>query len=54
MVVAVGGEGLCVYLNGVGVGFLLTVGEFQELPQSDRARLLSQLAARVLSHAVGI
>ncbi|KAK0731030.1 hypothetical protein B0H67DRAFT_563595 [Lasiosphaeris hirsuta] len=27
---------------------------FQELPQSDRARLLSQLAARVLSHAVGI
>jgi curved DNA-binding protein CbpA len=27
---------------------------FQELPQDDRARLLSQLAARVLSHAVGI
>ncbi|KAK4144881.1 uncharacterized protein C8A04DRAFT_11135 [Dichotomopilus funicola] len=27
---------------------------FQELPQSDRARLLSQLAARVLSHAVGV
>ncbi|KAK4237552.1 DnaJ domain-containing protein [Achaetomium macrosporum] len=26
---------------------------FQELPQGDRARLLSQLAARVLSHAVG-
>lgn len=27
---------------------------FQELPQGDRARLLSQLAAKVLSHAVGI
>ncbi|KAL2016899.1 hypothetical protein VTK56DRAFT_2860 [Thermocarpiscus australiensis] len=27
---------------------------FQELPQADRARLLSQLAARVLSHAVGV
>ena len=27
---------------------------FQELPQSDRGRLLSQLAAKVLSHAVGI
>ncbi|KAJ4397067.1 hypothetical protein N0V93_001291 [Gnomoniopsis smithogilvyi] len=27
---------------------------FQELPQGDRARLLSQLAARVFSHAVGI
>ncbi|KAI5466815.1 hypothetical protein BGZ63DRAFT_369610 [Mariannaea sp. PMI_226] len=27
---------------------------FQELPQDDRARLLSQLAARVFSHAVGI
>ncbi|KAL2193752.1 hypothetical protein P885DRAFT_63743 [Corynascus similis CBS 632.67] len=27
---------------------------FQELPQTDRARLLSQLAARVLSHAVGV
>jgi len=27
---------------------------FQELPQGDRARLLSQLAARVLSHAVGV
>ncbi|KAM7205546.1 hypothetical protein V8F20_003130 [Naviculisporaceae sp. PSN 640] len=27
---------------------------FQELPQADRARLLSQLAARVFSHAVGI
>jgi curved DNA-binding protein CbpA len=27
---------------------------FQELPQTDRARLLSQLAARVFSHAVGI
>ncbi|ROW11376.1 hypothetical protein VMCG_00923 [Cytospora schulzeri] len=26
---------------------------FQELPQSDRARLLSQLAAKVFSHAVG-
>jgi hypothetical protein len=26
----------------------------QELPQDDRARLLSQLAARVFSHAVGI
>lgn len=27
--------------------------ELQELPQSDRARLLSQLAAKVFSHAVG-
>lgn len=27
---------------------------FQELPQGDRARLLSQLAARVFSHAVGV
>ncbi|PNY27291.1 uncharacterized protein TCAP_02782 [Tolypocladium capitatum] len=27
---------------------------FQELPQDGRARLLSQLAARVLSHAVGV
>ncbi|XP_044724828.1 dnaJ domain-containing protein [Hirsutella rhossiliensis] len=27
---------------------------FQELPQDDRARLLSQLAARVFSHAVGV
>jgi curved DNA-binding protein CbpA len=27
---------------------------FLELPQGDRARLLSQLAARVLSHAVGV
>ncbi|KAK4216964.1 hypothetical protein QBC37DRAFT_397093 [Rhypophila decipiens] len=27
---------------------------FQELPQADRARLLSQLAAKVFSHAVGI
>ncbi|KAK4248208.1 hypothetical protein C7999DRAFT_40614 [Corynascus novoguineensis] len=27
---------------------------FQELPQTDRARLLSQLAARVLSHAAGV
>ncbi|KAM5356052.1 hypothetical protein ACJ41O_002698 [Fusarium nematophilum] len=27
---------------------------FQELPQDDRAKLLSQLAARVFSHAVGI
>ncbi|KAK3393465.1 hypothetical protein B0H63DRAFT_425380 [Podospora didyma] len=27
---------------------------FQELPQGDKARLLSQLAARVLSHAVGV
>ncbi|KAK1757923.1 DnaJ chaperone [Echria macrotheca] len=27
---------------------------FQELPQDDRARLLSQLAAKVFSHAVGI
>ncbi|KAK4196954.1 hypothetical protein QBC40DRAFT_286395 [Triangularia verruculosa] len=27
---------------------------FQELPQADRARLLSQLAAKVLSHTVGI
>lgn len=26
---------------------------FQELPQSDRARLLAQLATRVFSHAVG-
>lgn len=26
----------------------------QELPQGDRARLLSQLAARVFSHAVGV
>ncbi|ROV94619.1 hypothetical protein VPNG_09180 [Cytospora leucostoma] len=26
---------------------------FQELPQSDRAKLLSQLAAKVFSHAVG-
>ncbi|KAI9772259.1 MAG: hypothetical protein M1840_001008 [Geoglossum simile] len=26
---------------------------FQELPQGDKARLLSQLAAKVLSHAVG-
>jgi curved DNA-binding protein CbpA len=26
---------------------------FQELPQADRARLLSQLAAKVFSHAVG-
>lgn len=26
----------------------------QELPQDDRARLLSQLAARVFSHAVGV
>jgi hypothetical protein len=26
---------------------------FQELPQGDRARLLSQLAAKVFSHAVG-
>jgi len=26
---------------------------FQELPQSDKARLLSQLAAKVFSHAVG-
>ncbi|KAI9903023.1 hypothetical protein N3K66_002375 [Trichothecium roseum] len=27
---------------------------FQDLPQGDRARLLSQLAARVFSHAVGV
>lgn len=27
---------------------------FQELPQDDRSRLLSQLAAKVFSHAVGI
>ncbi|KAL2183883.1 DnaJ-domain-containing protein [Thermothelomyces heterothallicus CBS 203.75] len=27
---------------------------FQELPQTDRARLLSQLAVRVLSHAAGV
>ncbi|KAK3300756.1 uncharacterized protein B0H64DRAFT_352450 [Chaetomium fimeti] len=27
---------------------------FQELPQTDRAKMLSQLAARVLSHAAGI
>ncbi|KAK4150661.1 hypothetical protein C8A00DRAFT_45982 [Chaetomidium leptoderma] len=27
---------------------------FQGLPQTDRARLLSQMAARVLSHAVGV
>ncbi|PSR87001.1 hypothetical protein BD289DRAFT_433167 [Coniella lustricola] len=27
---------------------------FQELPQGDRARLLSQLAAKVFSHAVGV
>jgi DnaJ domain len=27
---------------------------FQELPQEDKARLLSQLAAKVLSHAVGV
>lgn len=27
---------------------------FQELPQSDKARLLSQLAQKVFSHAVGI
>ncbi|GJN73153.1 hypothetical protein PLICBS_007229 [Purpureocillium lilacinum] len=27
---------------------------FQELPQDDRSRLLSQLAARVFSHAVGV
>ncbi|KAI1433654.1 DnaJ-domain-containing protein [Xylaria sp. CBS 124048] len=27
---------------------------FQELPQSDRARLLTQLATRVFSHAVGV
>ncbi|KAK0748332.1 hypothetical protein B0T21DRAFT_20779 [Apiosordaria backusii] len=27
---------------------------FQELPQADRARLLSQLAAKVLSHTAGI
>lgn len=27
---------------------------FQELPQADRARLLSQLAAKVFSHAVGV
>lgn len=27
---------------------------FQELPQNDRARLLSQMAAKVFSHAVGI
>ncbi|KAI8632510.1 DnaJ-domain-containing protein [Xylariaceae sp. FL1651] len=27
---------------------------FQELPQSDRARLLAQLATRVFSHAVGV
>jgi hypothetical protein len=27
---------------------------FQELPQEDKARLLSQLAAKVLAHAVGV
>lgn len=27
---------------------------FQELPQTDRARLLAQLATRVFSHAVGV
>jgi hypothetical protein len=27
---------------------------FQDLPQGDRARLLSQLAAKVFSHAVGV
>ena len=26
---------------------------FQELPQQDKARLLSQLAAKVFAHAVG-
>ena len=26
---------------------------FQELPQSDKAKLLSELAAKVFSHAVG-
>lgn len=28
--------------------------DVKELPQDDRARLLSQLAARVFSHAVGV
>ena len=50
MVLAVGD---CVCEMGLGL-VLLTDGDIQELPQSDRARLLSQLAARVLSHAVGI
>lgn len=27
---------------------------FKELPQDDKSRLLSQLAAKVFSHAVGI
>jgi len=27
---------------------------FQELPQADKARLLSQLAARIFSHTVGV
>jgi hypothetical protein len=27
---------------------------FQELPQADKARLLSQLAQKVFSHAVGV
>ena len=31
----------------------LTIG-LKELPQDARARLLSQLAARVFSHAVGV
>ena len=30
-----------------------TLMDFQELPQGDKARLMSQLAAKVFSHAIG-
>jgi hypothetical protein len=39
----------------VYLGHLLTIWDivFQELPASDKSRLLSQLAAKAFSHAVG-
>jgi hypothetical protein len=39
----------CVDVRGLTDGNTV----FQELPASDKSRLLSQLAAKVFSHAVG-
>jgi len=52
-------KGKSVYTGESNMGWtlivnLLTTTVFQELPQDDKSRLLSQLAARVLTSAVGI
>ncbi len=41
---------LMFWLVGMGTDLKIV---FQELPASDKSRLLSQLAAKVFSHAVG-